>query len=298
MRQPSLTRRDLLFGAMSLIPVVRSGSATSWVAHRILRADDPIADIERRVGGRLGVAALDTGSGKRIDYRSNERFPMCSTFKMLAVAAVLTRVDDGRDHLTRSVRYGEADLLDYAPITRQHVQEGGMTLSALCEAAVEYSDNTAANLLLQALGGPSAVTRYARSINDDVTRLDRNEPTLNTALPGDLRDTTNPTAMLRDMQTILLRDVLSAESRLRLTNWLIANTTGAAALRAGLPATWRVGDKTGSGARGATNDIAIIWPPARNPILVASYLTETGAPRAECSAALRDVGKVVAERFG
>lgn len=222
---------------------------------------------------------------------------MCSTFKLLAVAAILRRMDDNADRLDRAVPYSEKDLLDYAPITRQHVAEGSMTVAALCAAAIEYSDNTAANLLLKSLGGPAGVTRYARSIGDAVTRLDRDEPTLNTALPGDDRDTTSPAAMLGDMRTVLLGVVLSAMSRERLATWLLANTTGATRLRAALPPSWRVGDKTGSGQRGATGDIAIIWPPARVPILVTAYLTETGASPTERDAALRDVGRVMVAEF-
>lgn len=301
MRQPYLTRRELLLAAVTTVPVIRSSevrdAVVRSVGRRSARAADSIAEIERRVGGRLGVAAIDTGTGQRIEYRQNERFPMCSTFKFIAVAATLRRVDDNVDRLERAVPYTEKDLLDYAPITKQHVGDGSMTLAALCAAAIEYSDNTAANLLLTSLGGPAGVTRYARSIKDAVTRLDRNEPTLNAALPGDERDTTSPLAMLSDMRTILLGDALSAMSRQRLTNWLIANTTGGTKLRAALPPTWRVGDKTGSGQRGATCDIAIMWPPERDPILVTAYLTETGASPTERDAALRDVGRAVVAEF-
>jgi len=282
-----------------MVPMIRSSTVRDALAASIGHrpAADGIAEIERRVGGRLGVAAIDTGTGRRIEYRQEERFPMCSTFKLLAVAAILRRVDDNADRLDRAVPYSEKDLLDYAPITRQHVAEGSMTVAALCAAAIEYSDNTAANLLLKSLGGPAGVTRYARSIGDAVTRLDRDEPTLNTALPGDDRDTTSPAAMLGDMRTVLLGDALSAMSRERLATWLLANTTGATKLRAALPSSWRVGDKTGSGQRGATGDIAIIWPPARVPILVTAYLTETGASPTERDAALRDVGRVMVAEF-
>lgn len=301
MRQPYLTRRELLLAAVATVPVIRSSAVrdavVTSIGHRPARAADGIAEIERRVGGRLGVAAIDTGTGRRIEYRQDELFPMCSTFKFLAVAATLRRVDDSVDRLERAVPYSEKDLLDYAPITKQHVAEGSMTVTALCAAAIEYSDNTAANLLLKSLGGPAGVTRYARSIKDAVTRLDRDEPTLNTALPGDDRDTTSPAAMLGDMRTVLLGDVLSAMSREQIATWLIANTTGATKLRAALPSSWRVGDKTGSGQRGATCDIAIIWPPARVPILVTAYLTETGASPTERDAALRDVGRVIVAEF-
>jgi beta-lactamase class A len=253
-----------------------------------------LAAIEARVGGRLGVAALDTGSGRRIEYRAGDRFAMCSTFKLLLAAAVLARVDAGRESLDRVVAYGPRDLLDYAPVTREHLPEGGMTVSALCAASVEFSDNTAANLLLASLGGPEGLTRYARSLSDAVTRLDRVEPWLNANEPGDPRDTTTPAAMLADVKTLLLADALSAASRGRLEAWLSASRTGAARLRAGFPPEWRAGDKTGTGNSGATNDIAIAWPPDRPPVIVAAYLSGSSAPLAAREAALAEIGRLIA----
>jgi len=289
-------RRAFLIGTALLLPAMRAVADGQAAAPATLPEDGngPFAEIEQRVGGRLGVAALDTASGRRIGHRSAERFPLCSTFKFLAVAAALQRVDHHQESLDRRVPYGPGELLDYAPVTRQHLPEGAMSLSALCAAAMEYSDNTAANLLLQALGGPGAVTRYAASLGDSVTRLDRTEPSLNEALPGDPRDTTSPAAMLISMQAILLGGSLSSGSREQLEAWLVANTTGAARLRAGLPASWRVGDKTGTGKRGATNDIAILWPPGRAPILVAAYLADCSAPADARNAALADVGRIIA----
>jgi beta-lactamase class A len=250
--------------------------------------------IERRVGGRLGVAVLDTASGRRLQSREHERFPMCSTFKWLLVAHVLSRVDASREDLTRLVAYGDRDLLDYAPVTRARVGDGGMPIADLCDAVIRRSDNTAANLLLATVGGPPGLTAYLRSIGDEVTRLDRTEPELNSAVPGDLRDTTTPSAMLSDMQSVLLGDRLTATSRERLVGWLVGSTTGGAKLRAGLPPGWRVGDKTGMGANGATNDVAIVWPVDRPPVLVAAYLTETAAALADRNAALAEVGRVTA----
>lgn len=289
-------RRAFLIGATLLIPVARAVAAEA-VAAPPQGASDRFTAIEKRVAGRLGVAAINTASGRRIEHRAAERFPMCSTFKFLAVAAVLKRVDGKQENLERRIAYGQADLLDYAPITRQRVGEGGMSLSDLCAAAITYSDNTAANLLLQTLGGPAAIGRYAASLGDGVTRLDRIEPNLGEALPGDERDTTSPVAMLGDMQAILLGKALSAPSRQLIEGWLLANTTGTKKLRAGVPASWRVGDKTGGGEHGATNDIAILWPPGRAPILVAAYLTESAAPAAERDAALAEVGRIIAESF-
>ena len=209
-----------------------------------------IAAIEARVGGRLGVAVRDAGSGLSFAYRGAERFPLCSTFKLLLTAAVLLRVDQEHERLSRVIRYGEAQLLEYAPVTRARVAEGGLSIGDLCAAAMTFSDNTAANLLLESIGGPVGLTRYLRSWGDSQTRLDRNEPTLNEALPGDLRDTTTPAAMLGDLETLLLGAALLPSSRDQLAGWLVANTTGHARLRAGFPATWRVGDKTGTGEHG------------------------------------------------
>ncbi|MGB6483838.1 MAG: class A beta-lactamase [Candidatus Acidiferrales bacterium] len=224
--------------------------------------------------------------------------PMCSTFKFLLVAAILSRVDANEEKLDRLIHYTTADLLDYAPITKAHVNEGAMTIAALCAAAVEYGDNTAANLLLGAAGAPAAVTRYVRSLGDPVTRLDRYEPSANTCIAGDPRDTTSPSAMLHDMQTLLLdKRALSEDSRHQLEAWLVANTTGAARLRAGVPSSWRIGDRTGSGDNGSTNDIAICWPPSRSPILVTAYFTGSNASDADRSAALAQVGRIVAAAF-
>lgn len=256
-----------------------------------------LAAVERRMGGRLGVYAMDTGDKRSIAYRANERFAMCSTFKFLLTGAVLARVDAGRERLDRRIAFGERDLLEYAPVTRAHVREGSMTVSALCAAAIEQSDNTAGNLLLRSIGGPAAFTQYARSLGDPATRLDRDEPSLNTAIPGDARDTTTPHAMVRDMELLLLRGKLSAASRGKLSMWLDACRTGTDCIRAGIPATWAAGDKTGSGQRGTRNDIAILRPPDRAPVLVAAYLTGSTAPSAARNAALAEVGRIVTESF-
>jgi beta-lactamase class A len=284
-----LSLRRLFFIALVLCGAISAGAADS--------AEERIAAIEARIGGRIGVAVLDTGSGRRVAHRSDERFPMCSTFKFLAAAAVLHRVDEKQDQLTRFVPYTAADLLEYAPVTKQHVDEGGMTLGALCDAALTLSDNTAGNLLLKAIGGPEGLTRYARILGDEKTRLDRMEPDLNSALPGDERDTTTPAAMLGNLRALLLGDALSAASRQQLDTWLANNQTGADMIRAGLPNDWKIGDKTGRGGHGATNDIAIIRPPGKAPILLAVYSVGSTAPSPARLAALAEVAKVVAETF-
>ncbi len=260
--------------------------------------EDEFAALERAHGGRLGLAALDTGSGKRIAHRADERFAMCSTFKLLASAAVLHRTDHGEEHLDRVISYSKANLVFYSPVTEKHVGEG-MTVAALCEAAVSLSDNTAIDLLLASMGGPPAVTRFARALGDPVTRLDRTETSLNDVAPGDHRDTTTPNATLGDMQKILLGDALSGASRDLLIQWLKNCQTGAHRLRAGLPADWAEGDKTGTwdGENNEANDIAILWPPARKPVLIAAYYSDSREKGAARDAVLAEAGRIVARRF-
>ena len=229
-----------------------------------------------------------------MQHRADERFAMCSTFKFLAAAFVLARVERGEEHRERRVRFTKEDLVPYSPVTEAHTDETGMTLDALCEAAITRSDNTAGNLLLASFGGPQGLTAYARSLGDSVTRLDRTETQLNEATPGDVRDTTTPAAMGENMRRLLIGNALSAASRERLSAWLIANRTGDRRLRAGLPAGWRVGDKTGSNGRSATNDIAIVWPPQGGPFLVTAYYDAPSLSEEQRNAVLADVGRVVA----
>jgi beta-lactamase class A len=255
---------------------------------------EQLAALERRHGGRLGVAVLDTVGGRRINHRGEQRFPMCSTFKWLAAALVLARIDRGEERLDRRVVFTPADLVPYSPVTGLHTGAPGMTMAELCRAAVTLSDNTAGNLLLASFGGPAGLTAFARSLGDTMTRLDRIEPDLNEAAPGDPRDTTTPAMMLSNMRALLLGDALSAASRAQLTAWLVASTTGGKRLRAGLPPDWRVGDKTGTGENGATNDVAILWPPGRGPLLVTAYYVEAAATPEQRDAVLADVGRIVA----
>lgn len=240
------------------------------------------------------MAIIDSQSGRQWLHRADERFPLCSTFKLLAGAAVLRRVDAGADSLQTRIRYSADDLVTYSPVTEQHVDDG-MTLAALCEAAITLSDNTAGNLLLRHLGGPGAIGDFARTLGDRFTRLDRWETELNEARPGDPRDTTTPAAMAANLQRLVLGDSLSAASRDQLIAWMLASQTGAAKLRAGLPPTWRLGDKTGSGERGTTNEIAVIWPPQRQPVIACVYLTQTRASAEERNAALAAIGRALAE---
>jgi beta-lactamase class A len=289
-------RRTFLSGLAATLAPLGAQAAPSPEERRNL-ANKRLAEIEERQGGRLGVFVRDTGTGATIEHRADERFPMCSTFKLLAAAAALKRVDEGAERLDRTIAFGPSDLLDYAPIAKAHVAEGAMTLADLCAAAIDWSDNTAANLVLQSIGGPPGFTAFARSLGDNVTRLDRNEPSLNEATPGDPRDTTSPRAMAEDMHKVLLGDALSDASRRQLQTWLIGDKVGDKRLRAGLPSSWRIGDKTGSGERGSTNTIAILWPPERAPIIATVYYTESSAPMDARNAIHKEIGGLIAETF-
>lgn len=256
------------------------------------KTDGRWADIERAAGGRLGVAVLDTGTGRIDGHRLDERFPMCSTFKWLAAAFVLHRVDRGEEDLQRRIAYGPEVLLPHSPVTEKHVG-AGMTLAGLCEATVTLSDNAAANLILSSYGGPPALTRYVRTIGDRVTRLDRTELALNEARPGDPRDTTSPRAMAKTLRACAVGDALSARSRPQLVEWLVATSTGGERLRKHVPPGWRAGDKTGTGNRGTANDVAVFWPPSGAPLVVTAYLTGTTASAAQRNEALAEVGRRV-----
>jgi beta-lactamase class A len=290
-------RRSFLVGMAAATAVSRARAAGSSAAERMDAANKHLARIEEREGGRLGVAVIDTATGVTLEHRADERFPMCSTFKLMAAAAALKQVDDGAERLDRVIAYGPGDLLEYAPIAKTHLASGGMTLADLCAAAIDWSDNTAANLVLRAIGGPAGFTQFARSLGDPVTRLDCNEPGLNEATPGDDRDTTSPRAMSKDMRQVLLGDVLSEASRRQLEAWLIDDKVGDKRLRAGIPLTWRIGDKTGSGEHGTANTIGILWPPERAPIIAAVYYTESSAPMDVRNAIHKEVGALIAETF-
>lgn len=242
-----------------------------------------LTELENRHAARLGVFAHDTATGRSVQYRAQERFPMCSVFKTLAVAAVLRDLDRHGEFLARRVRYDEKTVTDsgYAPVTGkpEHLAHG-MTVEELCDAAIRYSDNAAANLLLRALGGPRAVTRFCRSVGDRVTRLDRWEPELNSAEPGRRTDTTTPRAVAGTYARLTLGDALDRGDRRRLTGWLLGNTTSGAKFRAGLPDGWAVADKTGGGEYGTNNDVGLTWPPGHPPIVLA-VLTTRFTPDAE-----------------
>lgn len=280
------TRRAVLAAPLLTVPFVAVPASAN-------DAKPKFADLEHRNGGRLGVAAFDSASGRRIGHRSEERFPMCSTFKFLASAFVLARVDRGEEQLDRRIVYSAQDLVTYSPITKDHVGPAGLSVAELCDATMTLSDNTAGNLLLASFGGPAGLTAYARSLGDQTTRLDRIETALNEGLPDDPRDTTSPVAMLATMQRLLLGDALSAASRERLAGWLIANKTGDKRLRAGMPG-WKVGDKTGTGGNGSANDIAIVWPTGRAPLLVTVYYTGSTISDEARNDVIAEAGRIVA----
>ena len=289
-----LTRRTVLLSGLSTVLPGALFPGRLLFAESVDPVSHQLAEFEKKSGGRLGCALLDTANGKQIAHRGDERFPMCSTFKFLATAFILHRVEQGQEHLDRRLKIEQKDILSYAPVTSKHVGQQGMTIFELCEAAMTLSDNTAANLLLASFGGPPALTAFLRTAGDSITRLDRTEPTLNEAIPGDPRDTTSPVAMLQNLSRLLFGNILNPASRQMLTDWMIACQTGQTKLRAGVPSDWKAGDKTGSGERGTSNDIAILWPPHRSPILITAYLTGSTLPGQEQNAIIAEIGRVFA----
>ncbi len=289
-------RRFLQFSGAALASsllapaLARAAAAVPAVPAAIANAAD-FAALEKASGGRLGVTVLDTGSGRRIaGHRQDERFPMCSTFKSMLVAHVLSLADAGRVSLDTRVPIAEKDLLSYAPVARRHVGKD-LSVRDLCRGTLTTSDNTAANLLLGVNGGPPALTAFLRAQGDAVTRNDRYEPEMNRFAKGDPRDTTSPAAMAASLARFAVGNGLSAASRLQFADWLIDNQTGDACLRAGLGKRWRVGDKTGSNGEDTRNDIAVLWPRAGGaPWVVTAYLQGASVDDDQRAAVLARVG--------
>jgi beta-lactamase class A len=245
------------------------------------------------------VAAIEVGGlHRRLRHDSDSRYAMASTFKLPLAAFVLAEAEAGRLALTDELSFGRADLLDHAPVARANLDRGRLSIEQLAAAIVQVSDNSAANLLLRRIGGPEAFTRFVRAASDPVTRLDRLEPELNSNLPGDPRDTTSPAAMAALVRTLAFGDTLAPASRSRLLRWLVTSEPGPDRLRAGFPQGWRFGHKTGTGARGAVNDVGIAWPPGRAPIVVASYQDGGDAEPAVRAAAHAAVARLAAEHLG
>ncbi|MFI7098770.1 class A beta-lactamase [Streptomyces sp. NPDC050161] len=274
-------RTAIALGAGAALAAVSMGgpaqAATPRADEGVVRA---LRDLERQHGARLGVFARHTVTGATVRYRADETFPVCSVFKTAAAAAILRDLDRNGEFLARRIRYTEQDVAGagHAPVTGtpEHLAHG-MTVAELCAAALDYSDNAAANLMLRELGGPTAVTRFCRSIGDRVTRLDRWEPELNSAEPWRTTDLTSPAAIAGTYAKLTLGSALTRGDRRRLTGWLRANTTGGARLRAGLPGDWTVADKTGTGDYGTAHDVGIAWTPDGAPLVLAVLTTRPGA---------------------
>lgn len=296
MTRSSFCRTVWLLGVAGVVaPRMATLSAQESVA-TLAAAISKLEEIEGRDGARLGVYALDLENGVEVQHRSEERFPVCSTFKMILTSAILKQSVQDAGLMTRRISYAKEDLVTYSPVTEKHVKDG-MTVEALCAAAMQYSDNTAANLLMKILGGPGAVMAFARSIGDTQFRLDRWETELNTALPGDPRDTSSPAAMGHSLQKLALGDGLPEAQRAKLVEWLQGNTTGDKRIRVAVPPDWKVGDKTGSGDYGTANDIAILWPPGRKPIVLAIYHTQKAADAKWKNEVIAAAARVVLEAF-
>ena len=263
-----MNRRDLLRSSLALL------ASPSLAAGAPMTA---LTDYERDSGGHVGVYAKNLRTGAEVNWRAHERFVMCSSFKASLAACVLAGVDRGQIPLKELIAYGPADLMEWAPVAKQNLEKGAMSVADMCEAAVELSDNTCANALLARIGGPSAMTAFWRSIGDTVSRLDHNEPELNRTPPGEPYDTTTPAAMAGNLRRLILGKALSPTSRERLTGWMLGCKTGDNRLRAGLPKDWRVGDKTGNNAKDAFGDIAVTWSTRGEPVVICAY-TRGGAP--------------------
>lgn len=292
----SAPRRSLLLAAAAL-PLAFAVRARAADADEAQPAAAQFAKLENTFGGRLGVYAVDTANGAQTGYRADERFPFCSTFKVVLAGAILTQCPQNAGLLQQRINYTQQDVVNYSPISAKHVGDG-MTVEQLCRAALQYSDNTAANMLIRQLGGPAAVTAFARSIGIEEFRLDRWETELNTAIPGDVRDTATPAAMARALQRLALGDALPAPQREQLQNWMRGNTTGSHRIAAGVPTGWQVGDKTGTGDHGTANDIAVIWPPARKPIILAVYHTQSEADAKPQDTVIVEATRIVVTALG
>ncbi|MGE6831597.1 class A beta-lactamase [Priestia megaterium] len=249
------------------------------------KSDREFAKLEEKYDANLGVFALDTGTNKTITYHPDERFAYASTHKALAVGALLQQ--KSIEDLNERIFYTRDDLVNYNPITEKHV-DTGMTLRELADASLRYSDNTAGNLILQQLGGPDGFKEALENIGDDVTLPERFEPDLNEVNPGETHDTSTPRALAASLQKYVLGQALPEDKRALLTDWMKRNTTGDALIRAGVPKSWEVADKTGAGSYATRNDIAILWPPKGDPIVLAIL-----SNRAEKDAEYND--KLIAE---
>ncbi|TLF73336.1 class A beta-lactamase [Nocardia cyriacigeorgica] len=291
----------LALSALAMTAACDSGSTTTAPATSAVTtsavADPRFAALETTAGARLGVFAVNTGSERTVAHRADERFPMASTFKGLACGALLREHPLSTGYFDQVIHYSAEELVDYSPVTETRV-ESGMTVAELCHAAITASDNTAGNQLLKLLGGPQGFTAFLRSLGDDTSRLDRWETELNTAIPGDERDTTTPAALAADYRALVVGDVLGEPERAQLTAWLVANTTGDTRIRAGLPEDWTVGDKTGSPAYGSALDVAVTWPSGRAPIVIAVLSTKSEQDAEPDNRLVADATRTVVDVLG
>ena len=279
--------------AISLITVFAAFFTQATYALDSAKLLQAVQAEESTLQARIGMAVIDTNTGSTWDYRGGERFPLNSTHKTFTCAALLAKVDQQALSLNQLVSISKEMLMAYSPITEKSLSAQTMTLGALCQAAVSYSDNTAANLAFDAIGGSTGFNAFMRSLGDEQTRLDRKEPDLNEATPGDLRDTTTPKAIVHSLKKALLDDGLSALSQAALKQWMLDDQVASALLRAALPANWRIADKTGAGGYGSRSIIAVIWPPSQQPLVVAIYITQTTAPMTDSNKAVARIGAVL-----
>ncbi|MGC3984746.1 MAG: class A beta-lactamase [Pseudorhodoferax sp.] len=287
-------RRALLLAAAAL-PLAGARAAPPRRAGQA-QAERELAALEQGFAGRIGVCALDTADGALLGQRADERFPMCSSFKAVLAAAILARSGTEPGLLAQPVHYTRSDLLAHSPVTAQNLAQG-MTVAALCEATVQTSDNAAANLLLQRVGGPAGLTAFMRGIGDAQFRLDRWELALNSSLPGDPRDTTTPRAMAESLRKLVVDGALAPAQREQLAAWLRGTVTGAARIRAGMPAGWVVGNKTGTsgqGSYGSAIDVAVVWPPARAPLVLTVFTTRHAADAPALDAPIAQAARIAA----
>lgn len=287
-----LARRGLLKAGLALTSAAVAAAAGRAAAAPGAATADGLDDLETRYGARLGVYARNVRTGQVLAHRAGERFAMCSVFKAFAAAAVL-RDEARRAPLDRVIHYPPHDVLPNSPRTREN-QPTGMTVAALCAAAIQYSDNTAGNLLLRELNGPGGLTRFLRSLGDEVSRLDRWEPELNTAIPGDPRDTTTPEAVGTSIERLTLGRALSTPDRERLVTWLKGNTTSAHRFRAGLPRGWTVADKTGTGDYASAHDVGVAWTTRGTPVVLAVLSTKPDRTAPVDEALIEEAARIVA----
>ena len=273
--QKYLNNIRLVFSHILLLIFLFFLTGSAYASNQQSLLQRKIKHIENTYGGKIGLYAINTANNKIISFNANKRFPFCSTSKVMTVAAILLKSSKKPSFLQKIIYFKKAAILKsgYAPITKNNIKNG-MSVEALCAACIRYSDNTAANILMRMLGGPQAVTKFARRIGDDKFNLNRYEPQLNSAIPGDKRDTSTPKAMAKSLQKLILGHILPPKQHSLLEHWLITNTTGNNRIRAGAPKNWLVGDKTGTGQYGTTNDIAILWPPNYAPIVLSIYYTQ------------------------